>query len=72
MKLRDSTYAQCPFYKGHIQGVICCEGPVEGSVLRLSFASCQLQADHRRGFCEKMDYGRCPVARMLEAKYEGG
>ncbi len=70
MKRKDSQWAKCPFYKGHTNQVIHCEGAVEQAATHLAFAQPRLQRDHRLRFCEKMAYGKCPVAKMLEEKYE--
>ena len=69
MKYIESVEAVCPFYKGHQQQVIYCEGPVDGSAMHLAFAIPAKQEKHRVRYCEKFDYEKCPLAGMLNRKY---
>lgn len=70
MKLSESSNAYCPFYIGHTSQVIHCEGAVEGCATHLAFAHPALQRNHRFCYCERKDYQYCPVAKMLERKYQ--
>ena len=69
-KLKESAWAYCPFYIGHTQQVIHCEGAVDGCAIHLAFAHPKYQREHRFAYCERRAYKDCPVAKMLEAKYE--
>ncbi len=70
MRIQESSWAKCPFYKGHTHQVIHCEGAVARAATHLAFATPDGQKDHRAHFCERMAYDNCPVAKMLAEKYE--
>ncbi len=71
MRLSESEWACCPFYIGHTYQTIVCEGAVDGcGTTRLSFDTAGLQRGHMYDYCERMNYKTCPVAKMLEEKYE--
>lgn len=60
----------CPFYKHQEQYKICCEGIQQNSSITLSFALPIERKQHCREYCNSMkDYPRCPIAKMLNAKY---
>jgi hypothetical protein len=69
-KLKESTWAYCPFYIGHTHQVIHCEGAVAGCATHLAFSQPKYQREHRFAYCERRAYTDCPVAKMLEAKYD--
>ncbi len=69
MRLMESKWAICPFYKGHTAQVIHCEGLVEGAATHLAFGYPADARDHRYRYCDRFGYGACPVAKMLEEKY---
>ena len=61
--------AQCPFYKGEYRMEIFCEGLIPDSSIHQGYANPALMNDYIKEFCTK-DYERCPVAQMLNKKYE--
>lgn len=60
---------QCPFFKELTNKGISCEGLTDDSLIKLWFSSPKSKLYHTRVFCEN-EYKKCPIYRMLEAKYE--
>ena len=61
---------ECPFYIRDSDRSVVCEGLIEHSVMTMTFK----RSARKKAFCEKtccsMDYGNCPIAKVLFAKYE--
>lgn len=68
MKYTVSKFAVCPFYLHEGRQIICCEGLYDGCVIHVAFANATNAKSHKRRLC-RHDYRRCPVYKMLEAKY---
>lgn len=69
MKYSVSKRATCPFYKGEYRQEIFCEGLVENSNIHLGYANPGLLNEHKQKCCEA-DYRSCPIAQMLEKKWD--
>ena len=65
----ESPYVECPFYKYERYFMIVCEGVAKGSTLQLSFSGKGKKSDYRMRVCER-NYKDCPIACMLEKKWE--
>ena len=68
--MEDRKLVECPFYveleKHHVQ----CEGIEEGSSLQVNFISRKDRLAFMDRYCRSMDWEKCPIAKMLYAKYE--
>ena len=54
MRLYESKYAVCPFYRGEESTAIFCEGPVERTSVKMIFPSRESKVEYRRTYCEAM------------------
>lgn len=64
--------AKCPYFKRERGNAVVCEGATDGSVLLLAFDDTERREAWQACRCEQLDYAqRCPIAAMLEKKYEG-
>ncbi|MBO4216351.1 MAG: hypothetical protein J5940_00245 [Clostridia bacterium] len=54
MRKTESKYAVCPFYHGEEGFAICCEGPADGSTVKMYFGSLRDKLEYRRRYCETM------------------
>lgn len=66
----EDHLVQCPYYKTNASQVIYCEGLEDGMAIHMAFASHAQLIDYKGRFCRRMNYGACPLARILEEKYE--
>lgn len=75
----ENVNARCPFYQGINLGKaekaeikhIVCEGLTNDCTIRLCFHRDGLLTDWLRDHCERYDYATvCPIAAMLESKYD--
>lgn len=66
----EDHLVKCPYYKTNTSQVIYCEGLEEGMAIHMAFASHAQLIDFKGRYCRRMEYGSCPLARILEAKYE--
>lgn len=70
MKHYESKSAMCPFYHSEEKQKIHCEGILPYTTIHMAFMS---QADlrkHKQKYCHCMDYDKCPIADMLNRKYD--
>lgn len=63
------TIIMCPFYLSEGDVSIRCEG-ISSDAVQQWWAHKDAKIAYREAFCETMDYGECPVAQLLEKKYE--
>lgn len=68
---QEDHLVQCPYYKTHTSQVIFCEGLEDGMAIHLAFATHAQLINYKGRFCRRMEYGNCPLARILEEKYDG-
>ena len=61
---------ECPFYDQEVRRRIKCESPFEGSILQVSFGADKGFKEHREAYCCSMNWEKCPIAKMLNDKYE--
>lgn len=66
----EDHLVRCPFYKTNTSQVIYCEGLEDGMAIHMAFASHAQLVDYKSRFCRRMGYDTCPLARILEDKYE--
>lgn len=69
-KRAQSLVAICPFYKSESSQVIQCEGLQPNSAIHMAFGSPADKKQYAIRLCKSWDYGECPVAQMLNARYE--
>lgn len=69
MKRYCSPEALCPFYRSEDSQKIYCEGIGEGNAIHLAFGSKTHLKIHKDSYCDS-EYGECPIAKMLNKKYE--
>ena len=63
--------AICPYYQHESEYTITCEGIFENSQQQVKFRTKADKVKHVSEVCSSFGYSRlCPVARMLEKKYE--
>ena len=67
---QEDHLVQCPYYKTHTSQVIFCEGLEDGMAIHLAFATHAQLINYKSRFCRRMEYGKCPLARILEEKYD--
>ena len=67
----EDYLVQCPYYKTDTRQVIFCEGLEDGMAIHLAFATPQQLINYKVRFCRRLEYGSCPLARILEEKYDG-
>ena len=68
---QEDHLVQCPYYKTHTSQVIYCEGLEEGMATHMAFATHAQLINYKSRFCRRIGYGSCPLARVLEEKYDG-
>jgi len=61
---------ECPFYMIEGKKGVKCESPVKGSSLGLNFRMEKSFNRFRDAYCYSMDWEKCPIAKMLNDKYE--
>ena len=61
---------QCPYYKTNNSQVIYCEGFEDGMVVHLAFATHTKLVEYKGKFCRRSCYNKCPLATMLNRKWE--
>ena len=66
----EDYLVQCPYYKTHTRQVIYCEGLEEGMAIHMAFATPAQLTNYKCRFCRRLEYKNCPLARILEEKYE--
>ncbi len=60
----------CPFYRAtEHQQVIRCEGPVDGTSLRLSFSGKKRCREYVEQYCAKKACEQCTIYKIAQAKY---
>lgn len=66
--LRNDANVKCPFYTGHIDNLISCEGLVEKGYTRNIFPSKDSAHEYKNHYC---CYGweKCVLAQALNSKY---
>lgn len=73
-KCMDNRYDRniyCPFYKGTERNiVICCEGPVKNTKIRLGFSRPKYCKDYLEKYCYGKTCEGCRVYQCANAKYE--
>ena len=68
---RGGVKAICPYYQHESKYTITCEGIFENSQQQVKFSTKEDKVKHVLQVCSSFGYSRlCPVARMLEKKYE--
>ena len=67
---QEDHLIQCPYYKTHTSQVIYCEGLEDGMAIHLAFATHAQLINYKGRFCRRMSYCDCPLAKILEAKYD--
>lgn len=67
---QNELLPECPFYIAEGKRGVRCEGLVKGSSLRLNFNREKSFLHFRENHCCSMQWEQCPIARMLDAKYE--
>ncbi len=68
---RGGVKAICPYYQHESKYTITCEGIFENSQQQVKFSTKADKMRHVSEVCSSFGYSRfCPVARMLEKKYE--
>ena len=60
---------ECPFYDHEFRRGVKCEGLSEKSFIRLCFPKEEDFKEHRLSYCCSMNWEKCPIAKMLNAKY---
>jgi len=65
-----SSSILCPFRRSHTGKTLCCEGPIDGCTVTLTFTDPAQRVLHQKIFC-RARYQCCEIFRMvMEAKYE--
>lgn len=67
----EDHLVQCPYYKTNASQVIYCEGLEDGMAIHMAFASHAQLINYKGRFCRKFEYWNCPIAKILEEKYDG-
>lgn len=65
----EDHLVQCPYYKTNTSQVVYCEGLEDGMAIHLAFATHPQLVDYKGRYCRRMEYVKCPLARILEEKY---
>lgn len=68
--------AICPYFlrstvQANRRAVVVCEGIITGTENLVTFRSKRHMESWMGKCCETYDYGKCPVARIIEEKYGG-
>lgn len=67
---RYDKYVFCPFYKGtENRQVIRCEGPVNGTVVRLGFSRKAKFQEYMEEYCYTKKCWECRIYEAADAKY---
>ena len=61
---------ECPFCLDFKKNQIICEGVNDHSEAVLKFSRTRFMKEYQEGYCCSMNFGKCPVAKMLYSKYE--
>ena len=64
----DSKLVKCPYYKGHTDAVIYCEGPLENTLIHIAHGSVVGRREYMRACCNSK-YQRCILYEPLERKW---
>ena len=70
MKKMSSPNVVCPYYRCEERQKIFCEGVEDGTSLQLAFDSSAHQQCYRKRLCHTMHWSACPVAEMLNKKWD--
>ncbi len=70
MKKEYELLPECPFCLDFKPNRIICEGVNDHSEVVLKFSRPRFLKEHQEGYCCSMNFGQCPVAKMLYNKYE--
>ena len=65
-----SKRAVCPYYKAHQRQEIFCEGIQESTRIHLGFSDPATLDTYKHDKCESEDWKSCPIADMLNRKYD--
>ncbi len=63
-----SGAVRCPYYKSHTRLSVVCQW-VGGSILTQRFPSSQRRVRHVYKYCAAMEFGRCPLAAVMNCVY---
>ncbi len=65
--------AMCPFFRAEARkgrlGIIC-EGFYGVQTVKLCFRNSRRMQEYKEDFCNCMSYKACPIAQLVEEKYE--
>ena len=62
----------CPYYRDQDKHTIMCEGIGDRTTLRVCYPSRARVEAYQRDYCNSMDgYKECPIATMLNERYNG-
>lgn len=66
----ESSEVVCPYYRGESRKYqqIYCEGFFPSSSVSLNFANNEEKMRWRSCFCDRWDYGTCPIAQWHNEK----
>ncbi len=67
---RISADALCPYYKAHTGRSVSCLW-MGGSQLMIRFMTPERRTHHIEKYCTAWDYGKCPLAALMEKAYSG-
>ena len=67
----EDYLVQCPYYKTNTRQVVYCEGLEDGMAIHLAFSTPAQLINYKSRFCRRLNYGSCPLAKILEEKYDG-
>lgn len=70
MAIDKEFMPECPFFRTQRKKYIECEGLCDHSVIRCHFAREKGMINHMTQYCCSMNFGKCPMGKMLYAKYE--
>ena len=65
----EDALAKCPYYREDGGQAVRCEGPCARSSIQLSFGNRYQLRDYKEQHCHE-DWKTCPVADMLNRKYD--
>lgn len=60
----------CPFFIKEIDKKIICEGVVDQTTTLIRFCSEDQKRGHRKMYCQGFQFPKCPIAEILNKKYE--
>ena len=67
---QEDHLVKCPYYTNNASQVIRCEGLEDGMKIHMAFESHAQLIDYKSRFCRRMHYGKCPLAKLLNRKYD--